>query len=206
MDHFYKVARAIFSYPIAAGGAVLHLCADSLKDGLHGGPGRRATAGHQAGTFQRPLLAAGYARSDIQQTPGFHIVRPADSVREMGVSSIYNDVARLQNLQQLVNQSIHRAACLHHQKYLSGFFQRIRQFFQAVAADNMFTGGPPLHKGIHLFRRPVKNRDGKTLGLHIHNQVFAHDRQTDQTDICFFHSDHLSVSSFAHLWTRALPA
>lgn len=58
MNHFYKMSGAIFADPLAAGGAVLHLGADGLKNRLDIRPCHWAAAGHHAGALQRTLLSA----------------------------------------------------------------------------------------------------------------------------------------------------
>ena len=50
------------------------------------------------------------------------------------------------------------------------------------------SGGPALDEFVHLVRAAVVDGDGEAVRLHIHRQIFAHDGEADQTDICFFHN------------------
>ena len=187
VDHFHKVARAVLAHPVTAGGAVLHLGADSLEDGLDGGPRRRGAAGHHGGAIQSALLSAGYAAANIEEALALHVFGAPDGVREMAVAAVDEDIAGLQDGQKLVYETVYRLSGLDHHHDLPGLLQIIRQLLQGAGADDVLPLGATLHELFDLLGGAVEHGHGETFGLHVHHQVFAHDGQTDKANIRFFH-------------------
>ena len=185
VDHLHEVARAVL--PVAAGGAVLHLGADGLEDGLHIGPGRGGAAGHHGGALQSALFAAGHAGADVELALRFHVLRPPDGVGEVAVAAVDQDVPVLEEGQQLLDHAVHGAAGLHHHEDLAGLGEVRHQLLKAVAADDVLAGGPAVHEGVHLGGGAVEDGHGEALGLHVHDQVLAHDGEADEADVCFLH-------------------
>ena len=200
VHHFDEVACAAFAHPVAAGFAV-YLGADALENGLHIGPGFRGTAGHHAGALQSALLAAGDAGADIIQALAFYILAAADGIREMRIAAVDDDVALFQMGNQLLDEGIHRRAGLHHEHDLPGLFQIFHQFLDGIGADDVLALAAAFYKVGHLGGGAVEHGHGEALGFHVHYQVFTHDCQADEADICFFHA----VYSLSQRFTRALP-
>ena len=105
----------------------------------------------------------------------------------MRVAAVDEDIAVVQQRQELFDHVVNGIARFDHHEHLAWFFQIVNQFFKAVAADDVFPGGSAGDKLVHLFGRPVENRHGEAFGLHVHDEIFAHDGKADQTNICFFH-------------------
>ncbi|MPM62593.1 hypothetical protein SDC9_109469 [bioreactor metagenome] len=181
------MARAVFAHPVAAGHIALDLCADGLKDGLDERPGRGRAAGHHARPLQRAFLAAGNAGADIEKSLAFNQRRAADGVRKVTVAAVDDYIARFKDGEQFFNVLVHRLPGLDHEHDLARRAQRVLEFFQRAAADDIVLFSAAFHKLIHLFRRAVVHRNGEPLRLHVHDQVFAHHGEPDQTDIRFFH-------------------
>ena len=198
VDHLHEMARSVLAHPVTAGSPILHLGANGLEDRLDGFPGGIAAAGHHTGTLQRAFLAAGYTGTYIQKALAFHISGTADGIREMAVAAVDEDITGFQIGDHCVDQLVHRTSCLDHHHDLPGPLQIVRQFLQAVAADDIFTLGTAFRKIVHPGCGPVVHRHREALGLHIHYQVFTHHRKADQADIRFFH--------IHYLFTLALPS
>ena len=200
MHHLDEMPCAVLADPVAARRAVLDLCADGLKNGLHIRPRGGRAARHHAGAFQRALLAAGHAGADVELALGFHIRRPADGVREVGIAAVNENIAVVEKWQKLLDHVVYGLSSFDHHKHLARLFQIVNQFLETVAADDVFPGGSAVYKFVHFFRRAVEHGHGEALRLHVHDQVFTHNGKADETNICFF---HMYVSPYR--CTRALP-
>ena len=53
-----------------------------------------------------------------------------------------------------------------------------------MRSDNLFAGSPASNEFVHLGGCSVENGHGIAVTFHVQDQVFTHDRQTDQTNIC----------------------
>ena len=187
MHHLDEMPCAVLADPVAARRAVLDLRADGLENGLHIRPRGRGAAGHHAGALERPFLASGYAGSDVELALGFHIRGSADGIGEVGVASVDENISVAQQRQELFNHIVHGLSRFDHHKHLARLFQIVNQFFETVAADDVFPGGSAVYKFVHFFRRAVEHGHGEALRLHVHDQVFTHNGKADETNICFFH-------------------
>ena len=179
MYHLDEVTCAIFADPVAARRAVLDLRADGLENRLDVLPRGGRAAGHHARTFERALFATGDAGSEVELALGFNIRGSADGVREVRVTAVDENVAVVQQRQELLDHIVHSLSCLDHHEHLARFFQIVHQFFKAVAADDVLTCGSAVDEFVHLFCRAVENRHSEALGLHIHDKVLAHDGKSD---------------------------
>ena len=105
----------------------------------------------------------------------------------MGVAAVDQNISVAQQRQELFNHIVHGLSRFDHHKHLARLFQIVNQFFETVAADDIFSGGSAVYEFVHFFRRAVEHGHGEALRLHVHDQIFAHDGKADQTNICFFH-------------------
>jgi len=53
-----------------------------------------------------------------------------------------------------------------------------------MGANEFFTGTTSGQKVVDFFNRSVEHSHGKAFVFHIQYEVFAHDGQTDQSDVC----------------------
>ena len=65
------------------------------------------------------------------------------------------------------DERIDSSAGLDQQEYLAGALQIGDQFFNAVTADNVFTLGTCLHKGINLTDGAIEYGHLKTMAFHV---------------------------------------
>jgi hypothetical protein len=157
------------------------------KDRLYVRPCGRTAAGHHAGAFQSAFLAAGHAGADVEKALRLDIRGAANGVGEVTVAAVDENVARLQQRNQLLDHFIHCAAGLDHHEDFAGLFQIRRQFLKTAAADNGLSGCAAGYERIDLRDRAVVHRDSEALRRHVHDEVFSHDGKPNQADICFFH-------------------
>jgi hypothetical protein len=114
---------------------------------------------------------------------------PFTSVGEVRIAAVDNQIARFQVGQQRLDEVVHGLACLDHQHDLAGPFQQAHHLFERARADNGFPAlGGVVQAFIHLGDRPIVRHHRVAVVVHVHDQVLAHDCQTDQSDVCrLFH-------------------
>ena len=79
---------------------------DGLQDRAEGHPGLVRAAGHDRGSEQGALLAAGDAGADEVDAGLAHRLLAADGVGEQGVAAVDDDVARLEHVHERVDDGI----------------------------------------------------------------------------------------------------
>ena len=63
----------------------------------------------------------------------------------------------------------------------------IMLFFERMSPDDPEVFGPAVEEVVYLAGGPVKDGYRETVSLDVQDEVFAHDRQTNQTDSGFLH-------------------
>ena len=81
-----------------------------LEDGFDMGPGGRVSTGHERRTIPSPLLSARHAGADIEQPEVGQLLTAAPRVLVLGVATVDDDVALLQQRGQLVDERVHGVA------------------------------------------------------------------------------------------------
>ncbi len=128
MHHLHKVACTVLTHPVAAGSTSFNFGSYRLEDLFHMRPCLRRTTRHHRRSFQRSLFTTGNTCTDIEQSFTFHIFRPADSVGEMAVSPVDNDITRFQQRDKLFDKIIHRLTGLDQHHHFAGPLQGSHQF------------------------------------------------------------------------------
>ena len=105
MNHLHVVACAGRANPVTARLAV-RLRGSLLEDLLDGCPRLSRTAGHERRTVAGTLLTAGNTRTDEEKALGLELLRAADRVGVVGVTTVNDDIALLKERHELVNESI----------------------------------------------------------------------------------------------------
>ena len=108
VHHLDVMAGPFGADPVAAGRAVGDLGGDGLEDRLDVRPGVGVAAGHDRRALQGPLLAAGDAGADEKQPLGLQVAGAAGRVGVVRVAAVDQDVARLEQRDQLVDHVIDR--------------------------------------------------------------------------------------------------
>ena len=185
MDHLDIMPGSAGPHPIATGDITLRpdLGGNGLEDRPHQRPGLIAAARHDARPLQSPFLAAGHARADEQQPLGFHVLRPPLGVGKMGIAAVDNHIARFEQRNQLVDEIVDRRPRFDHQHHLPRASQGLDEFLERVAPDDILPAGSLGQELVHLAHGPIENGHPVSSALDIEHEVFAHDRQSDQSKI-----------------------
>ena len=182
------MARAVLADPVAAGSAVFDLGRDGLEDRLDDGPSLRRAARHYRGAAEGALLPARDAGADEEEAPGLDVARPADRVLVVGVAAVDNEVAGREDGDELLDGVVDGLAGLDHDHHLARGFQRPGELVDGMAAYDLLAGAAAQNEVIDLRDGAVVNRDGKSLALHVEDQVLAHHRQADKPDVGLTHA------------------
>ena len=105
MNHLHVVACAGWANPVAARLAV-RLRGSLLEDLLDGCPGLSRTAGHERGAVAGALLTARNTGADEEKALGLELLRAADRVGVVRVTTVNDDVALLKMRRKLVDESV----------------------------------------------------------------------------------------------------
>ena len=105
----------------------------------------------------------------------------------MAVAAVDDHVPRLQHGEQLLDIIVNRLPRLDHEHDLARLIERVFEFFERVAADDVLSLRAPAGKRVHLLRRAVVHRNGEPFRFHIHDQILAHHGESDQPDLRLFH-------------------
>ncbi len=195
VHHLDVVPGPVLSHPVAAGDVILRtdLGGDRLQDVPDVRPGLLVAAGHDARSLERSFLAAGDAGADEEQPRVAQVLRPAVGVVEVGVAAVDEDVPRLQQRLELVDDGVDRFAGLDHDHRPPGALEAGDKFFERVVAFDPLRG-----TGVDLVGRfrlqaadeliggtggAVVDRHGEAVVGHVENEVLAHDGQADESDV-----------------------
>ena len=105
VDHFHVVSCTVLSDPITAGLAV-DLSRGGLENLLDVRPRGGRTTGHERGAVAGALLTARNTGADEEKALGLELLRAADRVGVVGVTTVNDDIALLKERHELVNESI----------------------------------------------------------------------------------------------------
>jgi hypothetical protein len=128
VDHLHVVACTSLADPIAAGLAV-DLSRGSLEDLLDRWPCCSGTARHDRGAVTGTLLSTRDTRADEEETLGLELFGTTDGVRVVRVTTIYYDVALLEERDELGNKVIDSRAGLHEEHDFAGSLELGAELF-----------------------------------------------------------------------------
>ena len=183
VDHLDVVAGPLGADPVAAGGPVVDLGGDRLEDRLDVRPGVGVAPGHDRRPLQRPFLAPGDPRADEEDPLLLQGTGAPGGVGVVGVAAVDQDVARLEQGDQLVDHRIDGGAGLDHDHDLARPLERADQLGDGVAADDLLPLPSAVDEVVDLGRGPVEDRDRVAVALHVQHEVLAHHGQADQADV-----------------------
>jgi hypothetical protein len=116
VDHLDEVAGAVRP-DVGAARLTVDLRRNALQERTQRLVGLARTTGHDRRTIQRTLLTAGDTGADEVQTVGLEFGFAADRVREVRVAGVDDDVAFLQQGDQLVDHRVRAGSRFHHDQY-----------------------------------------------------------------------------------------
>ena len=120
----------------------------------------------------------------------------ADGVGIIAVAAIDQDIARLQQRNQFLNEFIDGAACADHHHGLTRAGEGCNPFGEAVAADQILVFSSAVDERIHLGGGAVEAGHGEAFAFHVEDEVFAHDGEADDADIRLLLHDGFPLLGF----------
>ena len=88
---------------------------------------------------------------------------------------------------ELLDQRVYRVSGFNQQHDPARLLQVLYQLFNAVAPNNALAFCASLDKVVHPVAGAVVHRHAESLVGHVEHEIFAHHRQTDQTNILLCH-------------------
>ena len=162
----------------------IDLGGDGFPDGLQFSPGGRIATRHEGRPETGAFFATGDAGADEAQALGLELAFAADGVRPEGVAAVDDDVARLEDRGELVDDGVGGAAGLDEDDGLAGLLQGGREVLHGGAAGQLARGLRVfLHELVGLGGRAVVDRDREAVVGDVEGEVLAHDGQTDETNV-----------------------
>ena len=123
----------------------------------------------------------------------FEVLAPPLRVSEKGIAAVDEHVAFLEQRRDFADHHIDRFAGLDHHHDFARLLQRAQQLLDRAGRLNVFSFRSFGGKFLRDFPGAIEDGDGKPLRFHVQDQVFAHDRETDQSDITLIRA-HFSIS------------
>ena len=187
MDHLDVVAGTAIAQPLAAGNAV-DLGGDRLKHVADRRPRRCRTARHQRWAVPSAVLAAGNTHADKVDPLDGQFAPAAVAVLIIRIASIDQDIAGIEQWQQLLDHRLDRLAGGNHQHDDPRMAKLADELQQAVGRRD----GPALAMGSDEFcrdgGRAVVNAQAETLVAQIEREVAAHYPKANDADISCAHA------------------
>jgi len=171
--------------------------ADRLKDRRHHGIGIFLAAWHDGRSMQCAILSTRHARADIVDALSCKLDGAAFRILVEGVAPIDDQIAFLEEREQLLNDIVNRPARLHHQHDLARPGERVHQLLERITTLDALAPGLPGQELARALDSAVVNRHRKAVPLHVQYQVLPHHRQPDQSNRIFTHFVLLVLLSWA---------
>ena len=136
VDHLDEVTGTVLA-DVGAAWRAVDMGGDLLQDRAERLVGQCGTARHDRRPVQRAFLAAGDAAADEVDALDLRGRLPPDGVLELGVAAVDQDVAGLQQLGELVDDRIGRAAGLDHDDDLAGHLEGRHELRRRLRPDEL---------------------------------------------------------------------
>ena len=182
MDHLDEVTGAVRAHPRAARLAV-DLRGDGLEDRAEGGIRLLRAARHDRRALERADLAPGDAGPDEVEAVLAQRRLAAAGVLEVGVAAVDDDVALLEERDELVDDRVGGIARLDHDDDPARLLQRgdevLGRARTARTCPRRRSRGPGRRPAL----RAVVQRDGMPVTGEVAGEVAAHDGETGDADL-----------------------
>lgn len=122
VNHLHVVTGASFADPVAAGLAV-DLGRSLLENFLDCRPSGSRTTGHKGGTMSGTFLSSGNTRTNKEQAFGLEFLGASDGIGIVRVSTVDNNVTRLEMGHKLLDEVIDCLTGLDEKNNFSGTLQ-----------------------------------------------------------------------------------
>ena len=192
MDHLHEVAGAVGGDPCAAGCAVLgSLSGNLLEHGADVLVGLGGAAGHHGGAPEGAFLTAGHADAHEVHALLGQCALAADSVGEVGVAAVDDDVTLVQQGGELLDHGVDGCARLHHDQDAAGRFEGVDEFLQGLGADEVALCTVLGEQGVGLLSGTVVQCHGVAVACQVAGEVCTHDSKAGNTNLCLLVFSHV---------------
>jgi len=182
VHHLHEVAGAVRANVRGAGDAVVG-AGDGLEHGADAIIRGRGSAGHDGGTPQGALLAAGDARAHEVQAAFGGPLLAADRVGEQGVAAVDDDVALVHEIGELAHDGVRRRAGLDHHDGDAGRAQGRDEVLQRGRGNEGRFVAVLRHELLGASRGPVEDGGRVAVAGQVAGEVGAHDSQAVHADV-----------------------
>jgi hypothetical protein len=134
--------------------------------------GFQTAARHEARAVEGAFFPAAHPHADKVDPSRLQGRGAPVGVAVERIAPIDEDVARLQQRFELVDESIHRWACLDHDQDSAGPIHLLHQLRQAVGGGNLFALGSPLDELLGFGAGAVVDNNWKAVAFDVEGQVF----------------------------------
>ena len=157
---------------------------DGLEDRAEGLPGFLSAAGHEGRAVERAFLASGHAAADEMQAARADVLLAANSVLEVRVAAVDDDVARLHGVGELVDHRVGRGAGLDHDDRGARALERGDELLNSFRGHEFAFGAVLVDELFRTLVMPVIHGYGVPVMRQVAGEVGAHCRQSDDADVC----------------------
>lgn len=199
VDHFDIVASTLIADPVAARLAI-RLGSNALEDVLDVWPGLFITTRHQRRAIAGTLFASGNTSTDKADTFLGKVFGSTVAVWVVGVSAVNDDVALVAVREQLLDEVVDGRTSHDQKHHTAGFLELGDELLDRLGSDDGFacgsvnsasvlgvgissTLGLILEEAVDLGNRSVEGNDGETVIGSVEDQILAHDRKANETEI-----------------------
>ena len=112
------------------------------------------------------------------------------------IAAVNDDVAGLEQRDELIDDRIHGRACFHHDLCAARAFECADEIFECLRENKVFSFSAPGFKRVNDARGAVENGDVKAARFHVQDEVFAHHGEANQADVTSAHSGVVLVFEF----------
>lgn len=173
VDHLDIVASTLVANPLATSLAVA-LGGNALEDILDEWPGLLVATGHERGAISGTLLTTGNTGTDESEALALEVLGAAVGIREVGVSTIDDDVTLAEQRQKSLNPLIDGFASLDKQHNTARRLELVDKLLVVVSAnDELVVLGLVGKEVINLANGSVIGADGVVVVGHVQNQILS---------------------------------
>lgn len=136
VNHLYIVSGASLTHPVTAGFA-LDLSSRLLEDLLDCWPRRGRATRHERRAITGTLFTTGNTGANKEETLGLKLLRAADRVREVRVTTVNDDIALLKMGFKLGDEVVNSLTGLDEEDDLPGPLELGNELLDGERADNL---------------------------------------------------------------------
>ena len=183
VNHLDVVTSTVVTNPLAAG-LTVRLGGDVLENLLDVRPGLLVATGHDGGTVAGTLLATRDTRTDEADALGLEVLSAAVGVGVVRVATVNDDVTLLKTvLEEELDEVVDGLTGHDEEHHAAGSLELGDELLDAVCANDALALGLVLKELVDLGDGAVEGNDGVAVVGGVEDEVLAHDRKADETEV-----------------------